>query len=474
MARVAVPDPGAGGRTLEGVAQPLATSPRALLTDPGFRRLFSARLASQASDGLLNAALISFVVFSPQHATTAGAIAGALAATLLPYSFVGPFAGIIIDRVPRRQALVVANLLRAAVLCALAVLVGLGHTGLDFELVALVAYSIARFVLATLSAGLPLVVGREQLVPANSLSTTTGGVAGLLGAALGGGLRAVFGGGDLQVGGIVLVAAVSYAAAGWVAARLGRDEIGPTVRVPWGSVGSELRLVAREMADGAAGVWRARPARDALAALQLQRAAYGLAVVATIVLFRNYFTSGVGGLAVVTGFAGAGSVAAAVCTPRGARRFGRGGWMVAAYLLAAVAELAFGLPYTEHALAVAALLIGFSVQAAKICTDSIVQESLPDALRGRAFSVYDMAFNVSYVAAAQLARLLPRSGHAPGAIVLIAAAYGCCALLYLWLRRPSRRGVRRPVPVAALPGAGRRGDPHREHLPVPASAGQPG
>ncbi len=423
------------------MAEQRGTSPRALLGGGGFRRLYAARLASQFSDGVLNAALVSFVVFSPEHATTAAAIAGTLAATLLPYSLVGPFAGILIDRVSRRQTLVVANLIRAGVLAVLAILVSFGHTGADFEVVALLAYSIARFVLATLSAALPLVVAPPQLVAANSLSTTSGGVTVLVGAGVGAALRAVLGAGDRPVAGIVVVAAFAYLAAAVVAGRLGRAEIGPLERVARGSLRLELNDVVRQTAIGAAGVWRARPARDALSALMVQRGAYGFAVVVTILLYRNYFGTGVGGLAVVTAFAGLGTISAAILTPRGTRRVGRGRWMIYVYVLAFAAELVFGLPFTQPAFAVTALLVGFSVQAAKICTDSIVQEALPDGLRGRAFSVYDMLFNLSYVAAAQLARLLPANGKSIPATVLTAAAYAGCAVLFIALRRGTDDGT---------------------------------
>lgn len=433
------------------MGNPRGTSPWSLLSAGGFRRLYVARLTSQFSDGVLNAALVSFVVFSPEHATSASAVAGTLAVALLPYSLLGPFAGILIDRVSRRQALVLANLTRAAVLAVLAGLVSFGHTGADFEVVALVAYSIARFVLATLSAGLPLVVEPRALVPANSLSTTSGGVLVLVGAGVGAALRAVFGGGDRQIAGIVVLAALAYVGAAWAAGRLGRAEIGPVERVARGSWRRELLAVARESADGALGVWRTRPARDALAALMVQRAAYGFAVVVTILLYRNYFSSGVGGLAVVTAFAGVGTITAAIMTPRGARQFGRGRLMIAVYVLAFAAELAFGLPFTQPAFAVTALLVGFSVQAAKICTDSIVQQTLPDALRGRAFSVYDMLFNVSYVGAAQLARLLPPNGKSVPATVLTAVAYAGCAVLFVALRRGSDDGTAPRLPDQVHP-----------------------
>ena len=58
----------------------------ALLWFSGFPRLFAVRLLSQGSDGIFQVALVSTVLFSPERAPTAGAIAVAFATILLPFT----------------------------------------------------------------------------------------------------------------------------------------------------------------------------------------------------------------------------------------------------------------------------------------------------------------------------------------------------------------------------------------------------
>ena len=86
---------------------------RALLRLPDFRRLLRVRLLSQLSDGVFQVALAAYVVFSPEKQATPGAVASAMAVLLLPYSLLGPFAGVLLDRWRRRQVLLYGNLLRA-------------------------------------------------------------------------------------------------------------------------------------------------------------------------------------------------------------------------------------------------------------------------------------------------------------------------------------------------------------------------
>src|SRR5262245_26954921 len=91
-----------------------------------FRRLFAVRLTSQLADGVFQVALASYVLFSPEKQPTPADIATTLAVMLLPFSLLGPFAGVFLDRWPRRQVLALANLGRLAVVAGLAALVAWG------------------------------------------------------------------------------------------------------------------------------------------------------------------------------------------------------------------------------------------------------------------------------------------------------------------------------------------------------------
>ena len=87
---------------------------REALRSADFRRLFAIRLVSQSADGLFQAALIASVVFSPEEKSTTVGFAVATLVVSLPFSVVGPFTGVFIDRWSRRRILVVAPLLRTA------------------------------------------------------------------------------------------------------------------------------------------------------------------------------------------------------------------------------------------------------------------------------------------------------------------------------------------------------------------------
>src|ERR671921_1957203 len=78
-----------------------------------FRRLLAVRIATQSCDGVLQIALASYVLFSPERQPDAASVAVVLAITLLPFSIVGPFVGVVLDRWSRRQILLTVDVLRA-------------------------------------------------------------------------------------------------------------------------------------------------------------------------------------------------------------------------------------------------------------------------------------------------------------------------------------------------------------------------
>src|SRR5919108_3640082 len=86
---------------------------REVLRGRDFRFLLGARLASQFGDGLFQAVLVASVVFTPEKQSTTVGFAKAIAILAVPYSFLGPFAGVFIDRWRRRYILTLTPMLRA-------------------------------------------------------------------------------------------------------------------------------------------------------------------------------------------------------------------------------------------------------------------------------------------------------------------------------------------------------------------------
>src|SRR5690606_12617583 len=291
---------------------------RVLLRFQGFRRLLAVRLLSQGADGVFQVALASYVVFSPERQTSAAAIASAMAVLLLPYSLVGPFAGILLDRWRRRQVFLYGNLLRALMAAVTAVLILGGVPDWLLYISALCVTAVNRFVLAGLSAALPRVVDTGRLVIANSLSPTAGTLAATAGGGLAFLVRLLIADSDAAV---VVLGAGLYLCAALASLRIAKELLGPDRALVSPRLATALSGTARDLVAGVRHVAapERREAAWALTAMSLMRFCYGAVLVMVLMLSRYALTSSTdGGLALLglaLGFSGAGFFAAAALTP---------------------------------------------------------------------------------------------------------------------------------------------------------------
>lgn len=422
-----------------------------LLRGQWFRRLFAVRMSSQFADGVFQVALASYVIFAPEQQLSPTAIAGALAVVLLPFSVLGPFAGVLLDRWSRRQVLALSNFVRVGLLVVLAVGFGYDLRGPWLFGLILACLSVNRFLLAGLSASLPHVVRREDLIVANALTPTGGTLAFISGLASGTGLRLLWetAGVDGDVG-VLITASALYAVAGGLALRIPRDLLGPDFDPGRPAVRDAVGHVARGLVDGLRHLSHRGPAAHGLLVIGAHRFFYGISTVALILLYRNYLYPGdadaaFNGLSIAVLVGGLGYVLAAVVTPVVTERISARSWILMLLGLAAVIQLFPGAIYTEPALLVGSFILGLASQGIKICVDTLVQVSVDDAFRGRVFSLYDVIFNVAFVAAASVAAvILPEDGKSYVVLVVVAVGYLVSAVVYAVLT--GRRSAR-PVAI---------------------------
>jgi len=427
---------------------------RLLLALRDFRRLFAVRLTSQTGDGMFQVGLATLFFFSPESAGTATGVATAFAVLLLPFTVVGPWAGVLLDRWRRRQVLLVGNLVRVAIALVLAVLLLTQGVGPAVYVLALLNLSINRFLLSALSAGLPRVVDGPLLLTANSLTPTLGAGAAFLGGGIGLVLGVVLEPGRPKDASVLLGAAVLFAGAAALAARMPAGLLGPERAADAEALRREVRNLARGLAEGARYLIARRTPARALGVMAAHRFLYGVVFIAGILMSRNLLaTPGRDGLAVfglILGTLAVGSAVAVVLTPVLSPRTGPHTWIVLCLVLAAGSQVLLAATVALPAVLVGAGLLGLAAQGAKIAVDTIVQRDTGDAYRGRAFALYDVLYNAAFVGAAALAALaLPDTGHSPVVFGGLAVAYVVTGAVYrAGARQDALRSAPDPLPAA--------------------------
>jgi hypothetical protein len=413
-----------------------------LLRHPRLSRLLGVRWSGQATDGLFQSALASFVLFSPERQADALSAAVAFAVVLLPYSLVGPFVGTILDRVSRQRALLFANAARGINLLVVAWLVFSGQTGVELTVFVLIAFGINRLILAGLSAGLPLVIESKSLISANALAVTGGSVLVVLGGGLGVAIRNLFDSlavADHADAMLVLIASGGYLTASLMALRLGCKEIGP---LPHEVKEASLKEGLIEMREGFAFLRTHQDAIRGILATAVQRGGITALTLTALLLQRNTFNSpdnpedGLRGFGIVLAIAGIGITIGALTAPYGVARFGRHRWIKWSMLLSAFGSLILVVSQTEIALALTGFFVALCGQNVKVTNDALVQSKIDDYYRGRVFAVYDVLVNGAIVSGGLIAALLlPTSGVTPWVPALVSAMY---LLVALRLLRPKK------------------------------------
>jgi len=399
---------------------------RAVLRERRFRRLVTSQWTSQAADGLYQIALAAVLIFDVSTAETPAQVTKVLAATLLPFSVIGPFTGPFIDRFSRRSILVGSSVLRVALTLLLLIALDWPEPALLALIVANV--SVNRFFHATKSAVIPATVRPDRYLLANTVSSVGGMVFGLAGAVVGGPMADL-----LSVRVVILTAAVLMAMSALAAA---------TIDLPEGEkrglagILSELRQNARDVAEGLRALRARPPATYAVTAVWTIRGLLGFLLLAGLVLVRARLELAVTGFSALLASVAVGGFVGALLVAPVARRLGTSGVAPPAYVLAALATLVVA-PLPSIPTVLASLFVGgLAMSSTKIASDTMIQRALPDRFRGRAFAVYDIGYNGVFVLAALIPTLLvPLFGEV--GIVIAAGAMGLAAagVLARWRAR---------------------------------------
>jgi MFS family permease len=435
---------------------------RTVLAGSGFRRLFATRLVSQAGDGLFNAGLGAYVFFNATSFPNPAAAATSFAVLYLPYSLIGPFAGVFIDRWSRRQILLWSALLRAGFAALSSLFVVTGTLGLPIWLAALVVLGVNRFFLSSLSAALPHVVAADELVMANSVGPTSGTVVAFIGGIAGIGVGLITGTGQIGSAITLLAAALCYFMSGLSATRMPRTSLGPDLgEARLGSVVVELEGVAAGLVAGLRHIWRRRPARAALTATGAHRFLYGILLLMSILLYRNYFYPGSSGHEALKHFlpvvisSAVGYGTAAWLTPVMTKRLTNAAWITVLLAAGGIVTAALGLTFGQVEFIAIGFGLGVVAQGVAICTTTILQQEMEDDFRGRVFSVNDMLYNVTFVLGAALsATFMPLNGRSVPILLIVGCGYLLAAAGY----RVTAGQLRPSVPPSPDSPAGGRPD----------------
>jgi MFS family permease len=167
---------------------------RLVRANANFRRLWIAQIVSEIGDWFYSLAIYSLLL---QFTGRASSVALALMLQVLPQTAMGPIAGVINDRLRRKRVMIASDLARAAIVAAMLLVRSRSTVWIVYPLLVLESMMWAFFEPAR-TAVIPNVASDQDLLLANTISSTTWSVNLVAGATVGGialallGYRAAF------------------------------------------------------------------------------------------------------------------------------------------------------------------------------------------------------------------------------------------------------------------------------------------
>jgi MFS family permease len=401
---------------------------KAALASHDFRSLLLARYTSQLGDGMFQAFIFAQLVFlNTDKAGTATQVAKAVALLIVPFSVIGPFAGVFIDRWSRRKILLFTPLLKAATLIPL---IAASRTNWLVYSLALVNVSSNRFYLTTAGAVLPSLVRDQELLVGNAIASPAGTVITAGGLAVGSRLAGHF---DVRL--LLVASLVCWPIAAFFASTI-RNPL--TVDRPAARIREDLARVAREFGTGCRRLFATPPALAAVTSVFYDQMLINTVAVLSIVIFKQEFKQGIASYSNIVVAAGLGVAVGMVTVGFLEHRLTRARIMALAFGMAGVTAILVSLHITGPSILFLTFVLAGTFPWRKTPADTLVQESLPNRFRGRVFAIQDIAFTMPRVFAALILVLLLNVLHLKTAPIV--AATGVLFLVWppvllAWVRR---------------------------------------
>jgi CRP-like cAMP-binding protein len=376
------------GESLPATGSDPAPSAFSVFRKRDFRLLWSAQLVSTIGTALTDLAA-GIIVF--QHTGSALSVGLMFMATAIPTLLVGLVAGVFVDRYDRRRIMVISDLLRAAIVISIPVLVGI-NIALLYVAVAAVS-TISQFFNPANDAVLPEVATDEELAAANSWIMISSFGSTSIGFALSGLLASAF---DINWAFRLDALTFLFSASCLVFLRVGKiqTEEDTSVRVVVDNLRQGISTlvgtpVIRSLFISGApiylsfGLWNVLLLPFAINALHATTFEYGLQEALTSVGF----------------------VVGSLMMAKYSARLPEGTWIVFSAIAMGIVGVFYGLATSVWVAIVLVTISGFFNAPSSISRRVLLQRNTPRELRGRVFSAFAVARDVIFLIGISLAGL---------------------------------------------------------------------
>jgi len=392
---------------------------RDLFKYPDFRNAICGQFVSQSADALATLTLAQLLLFKFSEGPSIAALTSALIASALPLLLVGPIAGHLADRLPRKLLLCRGNALRGVItLCGL--FATTANTRWFGYIIFGLLVALTRILYTARASSLAQLVRKHELVAADSTSLILSVIAGALGAGLGTRIS-----GNLPLVALV-IAGSSQIFAAWLYGR---------ISIPLGGGNSsakhcDFRSLASQFVSA--------KTRFAILATSLHRLMLGVCIASIALMVDRSYHLQTTGYVTVLGFSATGSFIGSITAEWLSERYPRRSITVMSFVLAASA-IGFAAVFENPRVGlIAVALCSLSFQNLRIRSDATIQANANKENVGRIFAAYDVLYNAAFLGGCAIGILASGVLRYSEVLSLVTIGYACNAVIFLRMQDGKR------------------------------------
>ena len=404
---------------LRRVSSAIHVRRRDLFKYPDFRNAIGGQFVSQSSDALATLTLAQLLLFKFSEGPSITALTSALIASALPLLLVGPIAGHLADRLPRKLLLCRGNALRGTI-----TLCGLFATTESTRWFGYVIFgllvALTRILYTARASSLAQLVRKHELVAADSTSLILSVIAGAIGAGIGTGIS-----GSMPIVALV-VAGSGHIFASWLFGR---------ISIPLGGGDqSDKHCDFRSLASQ----FVSAKTRFAILATSLHRLMLGVCIASIALMVDRSYHLQTTGYVTVLGFSAAGSFTGSITAEWLSERYPRRSITVMSFVLAATAIGTASVFQNPRVGLVAVAICSLSFQNLRIRSDATIQANASKEKIGRIFAAYDVLYNAAFLSGCAIGILASGVLKYSEILSLVTVGYACNAAIFLRMRDGKR------------------------------------
>lgn len=411
---------------------------RDVLKDRNFLFLWLGQVVSNFGDRLNQMALVALVYQSSPGSEMA--LAKLISFTIIPVFLIGPIAGVWVDRLNRRNVMIISDIVRGALVLLIPFFIATKQI-LAIYFVIFLTFSISRFFIPSKMALIPELVSKEKLLVANTLNDTThmiGNVVGLVVAGIIVNIRYVGAAGGFYID------AMTFFFSAVLISQMAKKEFIKGVRGDLATTKMALensirRSVFSEIKEGLGYLTRYSDMRFVISAFFLLMAGIGTISCVIIVFIQKAFGTSTRDLGFLGMFLVAGLFLGSLIYGRFGQKIHKKDAILLSFIASGASIILFTLCVNSYAHLPAsgmfAAMVGVSLSPMMSSVNTLTHETVPEELRGRIFSsleaVIHLAFMIFMFVAAFAAEYIDRFWI----LIFTGAAFSVCGIAGIILRK---------------------------------------